>query len=151
MYLVVSELDFNIRTMGYTFMALTCVWCFCNLKNFESQKNLKCILLAALCMLIVLGDFLFEFSLIGNKGWAATGGYQNCFNFTGEMHHKEVHDRICSIFKAVYYLNSLTYLGTMISFSVYLLATSKLVKLVSGSGNNQRMRFEDEVEVDIEN
>ena len=100
-------------------------------------------------MLVALGDFLIQFSIIGNKGWAVTGSYQNCFNFTGVMHNKEVHDRLCGIFKAVYYLNSLTYLGVLASFGVYLLATSKLMKLVNHSGDGQRVRFEDEV--DIEN
>ncbi len=148
--MAISELDFNIRTISYTFIALSCFWCFANLKNFHPQKNLGFILANILCLLIVVADFMFQFSIIGKKGWVATGSYQNCFNFSGNLHNQALHDKICNVFKLAYYLNALVYLTSLASFAVYLLATSKLLKLVSHDkdGKGYRARFEDEVETE---
>jgi len=100
----------------------------------------------------VSGDFLFQFSIIGNKGWAKTGSYESCFNFTGVAGDKEFRNEICNVFKAVYYLNSLVYLTSVASFAVSLTATSRLLKLVNhgGDGNGYRTKLEDEVDVEDE-
>jgi len=93
---------------------------------------------------------MFQFSIIGNKGWTVTGSYQNCYNFSGTLHNKALHDKICSVFKLAYYLNALVYLASLASFAVYLVATSKLLRLVNHSqdGRGYRTRFEDEIDVE---
>jgi len=98
----------------------------------------------------VLGDFLFQFSIVGNKGWASTESYQRCYSFDRIVRNKELHEKFCYTFKAVYYLDSLVYLTSLLSFVVYFLATSKLLRLVNhgGDGNGYMIKLEDEVDLD---
>jgi len=152
LYLVITEMNVNLRAAGYGLVIFCCIWCYLNLKNFHPQKNLAFSLMIVACMLVALTDFLEQFSIIGNKGWAAVGSYQNCFHFKGEAHNKKLHDNLCTMFKAVYYLNALFYVCTLWSFLVYLVATSKLMKLTSyvTDGNGFRTRLEDEIDVEAD-
>jgi len=152
LYLVITEMNVNLRAAGYGLVIFGCVWCYLNLKNFHPQKNLAFSILIVVCILVALMDFLYQFSIIGDRGWAAMGSYQNCFYFSGELHNKKLHDNLCTMFKVVYYLNALFYICTLWSFAVYLVATGKLMKLTSyvTDGNGFRTRLEDEIDVEAD-
>ena len=151
LYLAICELEFDLRTIRYAFVASSCVFCFIHLKNFESRKNFGFKTLTVLSMLVILGDFMCQFSIIGDKGWTGTGSYQNCFNFVGRAENQGFHNQICNMFKAAYYLNSLVYFTTMGSFVVYLLGTSRLMKLINQSEDRDGCRTQLEDEADLEN
>lgn len=128
---------------------LICLWSFSNVKNLEPKRNVILSCLITLSLAFTAIDFLLQFSIVGNNGWAETETYRYCFKHleTPRKQGKYKHT-ICTWFNFVYYTNGILYIPLFLSLGIYLFATFKLFRLTNYVENNMsfRIKFEDNIE-----
>lgn len=150
---MVQEKFTGTRTLGFAFVALTCLAAFVKMRSLEPKTNLVLMFLTVICIALTLLDFLIQFSFIGNSGWRQTESYDFCFTQQpnqGQNKEYEVHQAICKGFKVIYYIHAIVYLFCLSCFSTFLFASAKLLRLTNYVAHDKTYRTELEEEIDDE-
>lgn len=136
------------RTLGFAFIALTCLAAFVKMRSLEPKTNIILMTLSAICIVMNLFDFLVQFNFVGNSGWRQTEPYEFCYGQKTQNADHRLHQTFCKGFLMIYYFHAVVYLFCLSCFSTFLFTSAKLLRLTSyvASDRTYRVELEDEIE-----